>query len=290
MEAISPSGRVRLLGLIDGAACPNTIHAILQQSGIPFQSLYTGLPEESLGPASLFLVPIDDPDADWVAQLDQIDLRFPCLSLVWSRVGADDLASHLRAFLFADIGDGMTALVRFFDPRNTEAVFRVWGERILDTFISPMERWMYRGRHRDWQRVENDTLTGARLCRSIAIQLDQKDIDALTAHSEPDALLALLIEAGFVNGDLPYLDRITDLMPRYENALKWGLTEATDRLGFCQYTYLHGTGFDSHPDVAGVLAARRKSGTGFIAAIDTVPPYVWDELARRRNRPDSINT
>lgn len=281
MEAISPPGHIRLLGLVDAAADPDRIRAILQQSGSSFQSVYAGLPEEALGPASLFLVSIDNPDAGWVNELEQIDLRFPCLSLVWSRVGKEDLASHLRAFLFADIGEGVTAMVRFFDPRNTGTVFRVWGDQILNMFMGPIERWMYRGRHRDWQRVENDTLTGARLCKSIMIQLDQEDIDALSAHTEPDELLASLIEAGNVDADRPYLERIADFMLRYERALKWGLEEATDRLCFCQYTYVHGADFDDHPRVAEVLVARRKSGKGFNAAIDTVPSYVWADLARK---------
>lgn len=282
MDAISPPGRTRLIGLIDAAACPDRIHAILQQSGASFQSVYAGLPEEALGQASLFLVPIDDPEADWVTELKQIDLRYPCLSLVWSRLSADDLASHLRAFLFADIGDGVIALVRFFDPRNTRIVFQVWGDQILKMFMGPIERWQFRGRHRDWQRIENNALTGARIRRSIVIEMDQKDIDTLTAHTEPDELLALLTDAGIVNEDCIYQDRIAELMPRYERALKWGLTEVTDRLGFCQYTYLHGAEFDTHPRVAEVLTARRKSGKGFSAAVDTLPSYVWDELAHRR--------
>jgi hypothetical protein len=189
---------------------------------------------------------------------------------------------HLRAFLFADIGDGMTAMVRFFDPRNTPAVFRVWGDQILDMFMGPIERWMYRGRHQDWQRVENDTLTGARLCRSILIQLDQADIDTLTEHTEPDELLAVLSEAGLTDKGRPYVDRLADFMPRYERALQWGLAEANDRLSFCQHTYLHGTDFDRHPRIQAALTALKASGKRFSSVIDAVPPYVWDELARKR--------
>src|ERR1700738_2730538 len=128
MESQSTSKRPQLFALVDGAANPATIHPLLEKSGVDFRSVYEGLPEEKLGFASLFLAPIDDPDADWVTELDQIDRHSPCLSLVWGRVGLEDLAAHLRAFLFADIGDGMTAMVRFFDPRNTQAVFEVWGD------------------------------------------------------------------------------------------------------------------------------------------------------------------
>lgn len=282
IEPYSTPGRARLFALVDGAADPATIQPLLEKSGVDFRNVYEGLPEEELGSASLFLAPVDNPDAGWVAELDQIDRHSPCLSLVWGRVGLDHLVSHLRAFLFADIGDGMTAMVRFFDPRNTEAVFRVWGEQILSMFMGPIERWMYRGRYQDWQCVENDTLTGARLCRSILIQLEQTDVDTLTGHTEPDELLALITQAGLIEKGRPYLDRLGDFMPRYERSLQWGLAEATERLSFCQHTYRHGSDFDLHPRIKEALAARKVSGKGFSSVIDTVPPYVWEELARKR--------
>jgi hypothetical protein len=282
MESHNTSKRAQLFALVDGAANPASIHPILENSGVDFKSVYEGLPEEKLETASLFLAQIDDPDADWVTELDRIDRYSPSLSLVWGRVGLVDLAAHLRAFLFADIGDGMTALVRFFDPRNTQAVFDVWGDQIFNLFLGPIERWMYRGRHPAWQRVENDTLTGARLCRSITIHLDQAEIDALTEQTEPDALLALLIEAGVIKEGQPYVDRFADFVPRYKRALQWGLADTTDRLLFCQHTYAYGLEFDRHPRIVEALMARKASGKKFSLIVDAVPLYVWDELARKR--------
>ncbi|MGA7813609.1 DUF4123 domain-containing protein [Caballeronia sp.] len=275
-------GHTRLLGLIDAAVCPSVIYPLLEKSGTDFCSVFSGLPEEELGPASLFLAPIDDVAADWVVELDRIDLHSPCLSLVWSRVDSPLLVSHLQAFLFADIGDGMTAMVRYFDPRTTGAVFKVWGEQIGNMFMGPIERWMYRGRHADWQRIENDSLTGARICRSIRIELEQADIDALCAHSEPDELLALLIESGLVDGAPPYLDRLAGFMPRYQRAAEWGLVEATDRLSFCQHTYLYGASFDRHEWVHHAMTARRASGKPLSDALDAMPQYVRAELQRKR--------
>jgi Domain of unknown function (DUF4123) len=283
MELNKQSSRAKLFALVDGAASPGALQPLLEGAGVGFRSVYAGLPEETLGAASLFLVPIDDPDAPWVTELDRIDLHSPCLSLVWGRVGAEQLVAHLRAFLFADIGDGMTAMVRFFDPRNTGTVFRVWGDPILNIFMGPIERWMYRGRHPDWQRVENDSLTAARHCKSIKIELEQRDVDILTAHTEPDALLASLIDVGLVDGKRAYLDRFADFMPRYERALHWGLDEPTDRLSFCQQTYLHGMDFDRHPRVAAALEARRESRGRFRTMIEGVPTYIWDEIARKRD-------
>lgn len=167
MQLLNITSHPRLLGLIDAAVCPQKIEPLLRKAGAEYCSVFAGLPEENLGPASLFLVPIADTEAVWVAELDRLDLHTPCLSLVWSRVDMETLATHLRAFLFADIGDNMTAMVRYFDPRCTDAVFRVWGEKILSMFMEPVERWMYRGRHKEWQRVQSRSSTGARICRSI---------------------------------------------------------------------------------------------------------------------------
>jgi hypothetical protein len=283
MNSHNNARRVRLFGLIDGAACPAKIQPLLEHAGVDFRSVYAGLPEEELGPAALFLAPIGDTEADWVVELDQIDIHSPCLSLIWSRVDLDDMVTHLQAFLFVDIGDGMTAMVRFFDPRNIGAVFNVWGEQIQKIFMGPMERWMYRGRHEDWQRIENDSLTGARICNSIMVRLDQADIDALTAHTEPDELLAALIRSDLVDAAPPYLERLADFMPRYRQALQWGLTEAADRLNFCQHTYLYGLEFDRHPRLHDALATRKTTGQPFSLVVDGMPGYVWDEVKRKRS-------
>ncbi|SDC85749.1 DUF4123 domain-containing protein [Paraburkholderia lycopersici] len=283
MQLLDTPCKPRLLGLIDAAVCPPKVEPLLKKSGAQYCSVFAGLPEENLGAASLFLVSIGDTETDWVTELDRLDLYTPCLSLIWSRVDMETLATHLQAFLFADIGDNMTAMVRFFDPRCTDAVFRVWGEKILSMFMGPIERWMYRGRHKDWQRVQNDSLTGARICRSILIRLDQADVDALTAHTEPDEILSALLQTGEIDGELPYLARLDDFMPRYGQALQWGLTEPADRFLYCQYTYLYGIGFDRHWLVNDRLVGRRLSGESFASAINQIPAAVLEEIERTRN-------
>lgn len=289
MESLDTTAFPRLLGLVDAAVCPPKIEPLLKQSGAEYRSVFAGLPEENLGAASLFLVRIEDTEADWVAELDRIDLHTPCLSLVWSRVDMESLVMHLQAFMFADIGDNMTAMVRFFDPRCTDAVFRVWGDKILDMFMGPMERWMFRGRYKDWQHVQNDSLTGARICRSILIQLDQSDVDALTTHTEPDEILSALIQSGDINGEPSYLERLNDFLPRYEQALQWGLTEPADRHLYCQYTYLYGVGFDRHRLINDRLAGRKLSGESFDSVINLLPAGVLEEVERTRNQLTSTS-
>jgi len=273
-------GQARMFVLIDAAASPSQVHPLLVKSGTEFQSVYAGMPEDELGPAALFLARIDDPSADWVTELDRIDLQWPCLSLLWSRVELSELAKHLQAFLIVDIGDGMNAFLRYFDPRNFGAVLDIWGGEIRRIFMGPIERVMYRGRHAQWQRVENDTSAGLRLCKSIVVRLSQAEIDTLAAHSEPDEIMAVLVEKKLIDEAQPYLTRHGDFLPRYQRALQWGLVQPACRLNFCRHTYLHGRDFDRHPSIEHVLLARSSSGDSYLSAMKRVPDYVWDELKR----------
>jgi hypothetical protein len=270
----------QLFGLIDGAACPARILPLLEQSGTPFASLFDGLPEEQLGPAALFLARIDDPDATWVSELDQIDLHSPCLTLVWSYVALPDLVAHLRAFLFTGIGDGMSTMIRFFDPRNTGAVLGMWGEQIRNVFLAPLDRLKYRGRHEQWQTIRNDALKAGRITRSVVIDLEQKDIDALMAHTEPDELMASLVDLGHLDEALSYRSRFLDFEPRYRRAVEWGFIEPKDRLDYCEFTYRYGTSFDQHRYVRDALTACRGSGGSFDQMVDRVPGWVWSDLKR----------
>ncbi|WP_105133650.1 DUF4123 domain-containing protein [Burkholderia sp. BE12] len=278
MELQTTPSQARLMGLVDAAVCPPKVEPLLRRAGVPFLSVFAGLPEEELGPASLFLVSVDDTKADWFVELDQLDRQSPCLSLISSRVEMDALVTHLQAFLFADIGDNMTAMVRFFDPRNTAAVFDTWGEQIRAMFMSPIEQWMYRGRHKEWQHIRNESMAIARICRSVMVQLEPADVNALTAHTEPDEILAALIESGNVDGERPYLDRFEDFIPRYLRAVKWGIGEPGDRFFFCQHTYMYGQDFDQHRFVHDLLIQRQQSDESFSVAITGVPAGVWAEI------------
>jgi hypothetical protein len=62
------------------------IHDVLSASSVRFLSLFAGMPEEALGPASPFIFEIEDPAAPWVTELDRTDEQLPCLSLIRSRV------------------------------------------------------------------------------------------------------------------------------------------------------------------------------------------------------------
>jgi hypothetical protein len=288
MELTTTSQQARLMGLIDAAVCPPKVVPLLERAGVPYLSVFAGLPEEDLGPASLFLVSVSDTEADWFAELERLDLQRPCLSLIWSRAEMDAIVTHLQAFLFADIGDNMSAMVRFFDPRNTGAVFDIWGEQLRAMFMGPFEQWAYRGRNREWTHIQNESALSPRICRSVVVQLAQADVDALTAHTEPDEILASLIEGGNVDGERPYLERFDDFVPRYIRAVEWGIREPGDRLLFCLHSYLYAENFDQHPVVNELLSERQQSDEPFCIAITRVPVDVWQDIKQMSAREAMI--
>ncbi|WP_334065988.1 DUF4123 domain-containing protein [Burkholderia cepacia] len=272
----------QLFALVDGAASPGRVHVLLEESGADYKSVFEGLPEAALGPASLYIARVDDRDAPWFVELDRIDLHSPCLSLVWSRYDINDVATHLRAFLFADIGDGMKGMVRYFDPRNTNAILQVWGEQIAGMFIAPFDRWLYRGHHETWCAIGHDVMETGRICKSVLIEFQQADLDKLGAHTEADELLASLIQIGVVSDEGLYHTRYTDFLARYRRAHDWGLTDAVDLLNFCRHTYVYGLEFDHESPIRAALIARVESGDGYLAAMGRIPAGVWGELERAR--------
>ncbi|VXB39346.1 Type VI secretion protein ImpA (modular protein) [Burkholderia sp. 8Y] len=228
--------------------------------------------------------------ADWVTELEWIDLHSPCLSLLRTPVDADSLVAHLQAFLFAEIGDNMTAMIRYFDPRNTSAVLDIWGKEIRELFTAPIEQWMVRGRYEGWQRIQDTPQRSGPICASVSIRLEQAQTDALMAHTEPDELLAVLIENEVVDGTRPYFARLTDFLPRYRQALQWGITEPGDRLLFCQYSYLYGAAFDRHSNVHEALTRRKRTGESFRLTISQIPKAVWDYISRQNEKLLALTT
>lgn len=273
----------QLFALVDGAANPGRVYALLEESGAYFKSVFEGLPEEALGPASLYIVRVDDRDAPWFVELDGIDLHSPCLSLVWSRYDIADVATHLRAFLFADIGDGMKGLVRYFDPRNTDAILKVWGPQIASMFIAPFERWLYRGHHETWCALGHHAVETGRICKSVLIEFQQADLDNLGVHTEADELLASLVQIGTVSDEGLYHARYIDFLARYQRAREWGLRDAVDLLNFCRHTYVYGLEFDREPSIRAALTARAESGDVYLAAMGRIPARIWGELERAQS-------
>lgn len=156
-------------------------------------------------------------------------------------------------------------------------------------FMSPIEQWLYRGRYPDWQRIRNESHADSRICRSIVTRLEETEIDALMAHTEPDELLATLVESGVVDCERPYVERFADFIPRYRQAVQWGISEPADRLIFCQYSYLYGEAFDQHFFINDLLVLAKHTGESFREAVLRVPAGAWAQIEHARKHQLAVS-
>lgn len=267
--------------LADGAQFPAAVVQLIRQAP-EYRNVYAGMPEESAGDAALFLARIGDGHPAWMAGLDALDQKMPCLSLILSDTGIDALATHFQQFLVADLGDRMSTLMRYFDPRNLAAFLRILGPEIAGKLTAPLYQWKYRGHSRDWQGIKGGAQYTAILDSPVSIKLEQSQLDALIAHCEPDQILFSLIERGVVDGSGPYMARFEDFLPRYRKVAAWGIREPMCRLRYCELSYQHGLAFDQHPEVRAALEARWQSGDALFDHIDALPAYVWEGIRAAR--------
>lgn len=275
---------VHIYVLADGATYPLRLAALLREAGTEFRNVYTGLPEEEAGDASLFLARVIDANAPWLGELDAMDLQAPCLTLIWSRADIDALARHLQQFLIADIGDSMTALIRYYDPRNLLVAMEVWGDEISEKLMQPIEQWKYRGHSETWERIDGPADGCTTQTAPLAIHLTQEQLDRFVEHCEPDQLLAALVENGTATQEGPYLPRFTNFLHRYQKAAAWGLTEPAERLRFCELSYRYGSAFDEHSSVRIALEERARSGNSMAACEEGIHPTVWEQLLARAEK------
>ncbi|KVC55404.1 DUF4123 domain-containing protein [Burkholderia stagnalis] len=271
----------KLYGLLDGARYPEALGPFVLEFASEVRSLFDGLPEEEAGYAAPFLVQIDDASADWVKQIDTMDQFNPCMTLIRSKHEIDGLCAHLRCFLIADIGDDMTALVRYFDPRVLPALLDVWDRRVLALLTSPMETWLYRGHASEWIKVNVEGLKGFSSPEPIAITLSAEQIDELERRCDLDAVVETLTDLGEMDADTPYADRYGALEPMYRRALRWGLANTRDRMTFCSFCLRYGSAFDQQSHVKDVIEMAVRESCPLEDLLQTLPQYVWERLSRR---------
>jgi len=267
--------------LADGAQFPAEIAPLIAQAPA-YRNVYEGMPEERAEDASLFLARIDDDPPEWMNRLDELDQKMPCISLIFSDASIDALATHFQQFLLADLSEGLTSLVRYFDPRNIAVCIELFGTEVSEQLIAPIYQWRYRGHSRHWQCTGGGARYADMLKTPVDIRLNQRQVDYLSAHSEPDQMLSSLIQRGFVDGSGFYVTRFENFIPRYRQVARWGLTAPQCRLRYCELSYQYGFAFDQHLHIRQALEARMRSGAELVECIDALPDYVWEELAAGR--------
>ncbi|MCK4139991.1 DUF4123 domain-containing protein [Ralstonia pseudosolanacearum] len=181
--------------------------------------------------------------------------------------------------MVADIGDGQTAILRFFDPRNLAATLSVLDAGTRERMLRPILFWHYRDQEGKTVRI-NGGINGSTVpLESPPVVLGPQQLEALNTHSEPSQLLSTLVNDGEVDGSRRFRERFAEFLPRFRRAVEWGLAEPADRLRFCHRSYAYGAQFDRHPQVAAVLEQRKRTGEPLADCLERVPARIWDELS-----------
>ncbi|WP_321872835.1 DUF4123 domain-containing protein [Burkholderia ubonensis] len=278
MKTVDDNGK--LYGLVDGAQYPEALAAWVLEFSPEVRSLFEGLPEEEAGNAAPILFEIDDVNSEWVRQIDQMDRYRPCFTVMRSVLNIDELKMHLQHFLFADIGEGMQVLLRWFDPRSLPSILDVWGKAAQVELTRPMATWMYRGGNSAWQYVEIDERSHAEDAGALSLSLSQQQLDELERHDEPHALVSELGDLGLIDVIQPYATRYQDFLRRYSRAIRWGLALRADRHAFCVASYQYGEQFDQQGVIRLAIRSSVTGKTSLLQEFELIPAYVWRDLRR----------
>ncbi|MGK8207370.1 DUF4123 domain-containing protein [Burkholderia cenocepacia] len=270
----------KLYGLADGAQYPEALATWVLEFSPEVRSLFEGLPEEEAGNAAPILFEIDDAHSEWVRHVDLMDRYRPCFTVVRSALDIDGLKIHFQRFLFADIGEGMQVLLRWFDPRSLPSIVDVSGKAASIELMHPITTWMYRGANSEWQYLAIDEHSHGDHVGQFSLSLDQRQLDALEKHDEPHALMSELSDLGLIDANQPYAIRYRDFLRRYDRAVQWGLTLRADLHAFCVASYQYGEAFDRQGDIPSAIRLAVAGEASLLQAFELVPAYIWRDLMR----------
>ncbi|AOR72241.1 hypothetical protein BBJ41_23315 [Burkholderia stabilis] len=273
-------GNGKLYGLVDGAQYPEALAIWVLEFSPEVRSLFEGLPEEEAGNAAPILFEIDDADSEWVRHIDQMDRYRPCFTVMRSALGIDELKIHIQRFLFADIGEGMQVLLRWFDPRSLPSIVGVAGQAVIVELTRPIATWMYRGGSSEWRYIAIDERLRIEDARQFSLSLSQRQLDTLEKHDEPHALMSELSDLGLIDANQPYAIRYRDLLHRYGRAIQWGLALRADLHAFCVASYQYGEAFDRQGEIRSAIRSAVAGEASLLQEFELVPSYVWRDLMR----------
>lgn len=269
----------RLYGLIDGAQYPEAVAPWVFAFSPEVRSLFEGLPEEDAGNAAPLLFEIDNLHAEWMRQIDQMDQYRPCLTVLRSPLAIDDLKTHLQRFLFADIGDGMVVLLRFFDPRTLPSLLATLSEDLRAALTAPILAWLYRGGVCAWQHVEIGENHRSQSIEPPTVSLTSAQLDQLEQCDEPYTLMSELSRLNLFDDAQPYATKFQDFVRRYNRAVQWGLSSRLDRQMYCVASYQYGEQFDQTGFIQGAILASAAGKRPLAESFGEISDQAWQHIA-----------
>lgn len=186
--------------LIDGVFLPG-LHRKLHQLSptLLFESL-PGCNDETRD-VSPFLIPYKTAAPHLARTLDQCN-GWPMVSVMETSETQAELAKRLAAWCIVEV-DGQRFNFRFPDTRRLPTIFSVLTPEQKSQMTGPAKRWSFIARDGSWQELPVAPMASATAGRPT--MLNEQQFAELVADSEPDEMLALLQDRGYVIDSDPHL-------------------------------------------------------------------------------------
>jgi hypothetical protein len=180
--------------LIDHAGMPG-LHRRLRNSSVQWSSLFDGSKEANALQVAPFLVLAGSEGRlrmfrDLFTWIGGNGTYSSSVVLLTSSLDMASLRHRLAARLDATLSENMEAMLRFYDPRVLESLFRILPAEQARTFFSPAESWAYVDRA--GKLVSVATAFDAEESFNAPLVLGEKEEFALLEACEIDQVMDLL--------------------------------------------------------------------------------------------------
>ncbi len=152
-------------------------------------SLFEGTPEHALVEIAPWLIALDGASPRTVSMLLHMGGRHPCLTWLRSAQPDSDLVAHLRRWHTADLQDGGTLLLRWYDTRVQEALLPTLSAAQRIEFFEGIQQWAFCDRFAQWQPVAMPQPAKGLAVSGNPLELTDAQFSALLQASQPDVVL-----------------------------------------------------------------------------------------------------
>lgn len=255
-------------------------HQRLEKYGVDYRSLYEGHAEGNLPEIAPLLVSLSEStDSRRVraqADIQKLAQERPAVSMIETRLAADELAKHLRRFHTVKLPEQQAMILRWYDTR----ILPVWMEAMSEAqragFVEGITRWTAYDRFGDeielplpGERVEFPPLP--------PYELDQAQYERLLEAGETDVVIAHLRKV--IRDELqavPYRTLYPFVQSQLQASHRHGLDCLDNHIQYLLLALYTSGQFVKHPEVRVRLEkTARGHEQSFVEWAESLPNDVW---------------
>lgn len=272
--------------------------------GYPHRALFENTPEAHLArDLSPWLVALEElPAPQLLDQLVRASQRHAAVAWLWSPLGLDALADHLRVFMGAVLWNDKTGseegeiALRCTDPRVFPGFFAALNDEQRTALLLPLECWALWDRHLNWRVWAGAANGRAEPAQPLRISLSQLGI--MNRETQPDKILSLLddeygaaenaVKAALL--DLPADERFRAAWQLIQEGRQLGYGSDRDLMLFVSLAYLIHPRYVDFPLMGSAIRQGGQRGEPLAATIDNLPDQAWQEAEAILAREYEANT